>query len=261
MEQNDERQKDVTLFVKVGIIVLSCLVVIGVGMKFLPEAITVSSTGNKKELPIYSVDTDENKVSLSFDSAWGNEDTEVILDILAKHDVKATFFVTGEYVRKFPETVKAIAAAGHDLGNHGENHKQMSQLSEEQCIKEIAKAHRRVKELTGIDMNLFRPPYGDYNDTVINTARDLKYYSVQWNVDSLDWKDYGANSIVKKCIENTNLGNGSIILLHDGAKYLTDALEKVIVGLKEKGYQLVPVSQLIHTGDYRIDHTGRQFTM
>ena len=200
MEDKENKSvSDITLFVKIGIIVLSILTVVGLGIKFIPEAITVSNIGKKRDLPIYSVNTDENKVALSFDVAWGNDDTQTILEILAKHDVKATFFITGEWIGKYPEDVKKFVAAGHDVGNHGENHKQMSRLSEQQCKDEIMKAHNRIKELTGIEMDLFRPPYGDYNNMVVGVARDCGYYTIQWDVDSLDWKDYGADSIVKKC--------------------------------------------------------------
>lgn len=184
MDQQEYNEvKDVTLFVKIGIIVLTCILFIGLGIRFLPDAISVSNFAGKRDLPIYCVDTDENKVSLSFDAAWGNEDTQTILDILAKHDVKVTFFMTGEWVRKYPEDVKKIAQAGHDLGNHSENHKQMSQLSKEQCVEEIMKAHNRVKELTGVEMDLFRPPYGDYNNTLVGAAREIGYYTIQWDVD------------------------------------------------------------------------------
>lgn len=238
---------------------MTVLAIVGLGIKFLPRAITVSNIGKKRDLPIYSVETDENKVALSFDAAWGNDDTQRILDILEKHNVKVTFFMTGGWVSKYPEDVKRIAAAGHDLGNHSENHKQMTKLTEKQCEEEIMKVHQRVKELTGIDMELFRPPYGDYNNMVVGVARKCGYYTIQWDVDSLDWKDYGVDSIVKKCTENKNLRKGSIILLHNGAKYTPDALESIILGLKEKGYELVPISQLIHRGEYTIDHTGRQF--
>ncbi|MCH5272512.1 MAG: polysaccharide deacetylase family protein [Lachnospiraceae bacterium] len=219
---------------------------------------TVSASGSAKKLPIYCVDTEEKKVALSFDAAWGNEDTADILEILKKHNVRVTFFMTGEWVRKFPEDVKAIAAAGHDLANHSENHKQMSQLSAEQCRTEIQKAHDRVKELTGVDMTLFRPPYGDYNNTLVRTVNDMGYHCIQWDVDSLDWKDYGADSIINTVINHRHLGNGSIILMHNGAKYTPEALEAVILGLREKGYTLVPISELIYTENYKMDHEGRQ---
>ena len=147
-------------------------------------AVAVSQTA-KKELPIYCVNTTEKKVALSFDAAWGNEDTQAILDILAKYDVRVTFFMTGGWIEKYPEDVKAIAAAGHDLGNHSENHKQMSKLSAEECVEEIMKHHEKVKELTGQDMILFRPPYGDYNNTLISAVRQSGYHCIQWDVDTV----------------------------------------------------------------------------
>jgi polysaccharide deacetylase family sporulation protein PdaB len=259
MEPMEKEQTNITLFVKVGIVVLSIIMMIGLGIKILPNAITVSNIGSKRDLPIYSVNCEEKKVALSFDAAWGSEDTQSILDILAKHNVKVTFFMTGEWVTKYPDDVKAIEKAGHDLGNHSENHKQMSELSKEQCAEEIMKAHKRVKELTGVDMKLFRAPYGDYNNTLVGTARDCGYHTIQWDIDSYDWKDYGTDSIIKRVVDNKKLGNGSIILLHNGAKYTPEALEGVIVGLQDKGYQIVPISQLIYTGKYTVDHTGRQF--
>ncbi len=254
MEEQEYNQSDATLFVKIGIVVLSVIAVIGLGMKLLPDAVTVSNIGKRRDLPIYSVDIEDKKVSLSFDTAWGNEDIQTVLDILDKQEVKATFFMTGEWIDKYPEDVKKIAKAGHDLGNHSENHKQMSQLSADQSKDEIMMVHDRVKKLTGIDMSLFRVPYGDYNNTVIGTARDSGYYTIQWDVDSQDWKDYGASDIVKKCTDNKDLGNGSIILLHNGAKHMPHALEDVIKGLKDQGYELVPVSELIYKDNYTVDH-------
>jgi polysaccharide deacetylase family sporulation protein PdaB len=255
----EKQEANITLFVKVGIVVLSIIMIIGLGIKVLPDAVTVSNISSKRDLPIYCVNTEEKKVALSFDSAWGNEDTQKILDILSEHEVKVSFFMTGEWVNKYPDDVKAIAAAGHDLGNHTENHKQMSQLTKEESVEEIMKAHDRVKKLTGIEMNLFRAPYGDYNNALVGTARECGYYTIQWDVDSQDWKDYGVDSIINMVLDNKHLDNGSIILLHNGAKYTTEALETIIVKLLEQGYEIVPVSKLIYMGQYTVDKTGRQF--
>ncbi len=234
------------------------LAVAGFGA-FQKKSLPASARVESKKLPIYCVQSNAPKVSLSFDAAWGNEDTEQLLSILESHNVKTTFFMTGGWVESYPDDVKAIASAGHDLGNHSENHKQMSQISAAECREEILKVHDRVKELTGKDMILFRPPYGDYNDTLIDTANSLGYHVIQWDVDSLDWKDYGADAIVSKVLDHTHLGNGSIILMHNGAKYTKDALERVITGLQEKGYEIVPVSELIYKENYNMDHEGRQF--
>ena len=222
------------------------------------EETPVTAITYNKELPIYSVDSEEKVVALSFDAAWGNEDTKQILEILEKNDVKVTFFMTGGWVEKYPEDVKAISAAGHELGNHSENHKNMSRLSVAECKEELMLVHNRVKELTGIEMRVFRPPYGDYDDEVIKTVYECGYYPIQWDVDSLDWKNYGVQKIVDTVVKHKALQNGSIILMHNGAKYTASALQSVIDGLKEKGYKFVTMSELIIKENYHIDHTGRQ---
>lgn len=223
-----------------------------------PQTITTSSNVSGRNLPIYCVETAEPKVALSFDAAWGNDDTSEILAILKKHDVHVTFFMTGGWVKNYPEDVKTILAAGHDLANHSENHKNMSQLSTSECKEEIMTVHERVKELTGYEMFLFRPPYGDYDNDVITTVEGCGYYPIQWDVDSLDWKDYGCDSIIKTVCEHKHLGNGSIILCHNGATYTADALDAMITGLKEKGYKIVPVSELILRDNYHMNAEGRQ---
>jgi len=242
---------------KISIFLAIAIALVG-SYKYIGGYVTVSSNVNGRELPIYCVQTDEKKVALSFDAAWGNEDTQEILDILKKQDIHVTFFMTGGWVEDFPDDVKAIHEAGHDLGNHSENHKNMSQLSDDEKTTELMTVHNKVKELTDVDMNLFRPPYGDYDDAVILNAAEKGYYTIQWDVDSLDWKDYGVDSIIDTVVNHKNLGNGSIILCHNGAKYTKEALEAMIVGLKEKGYEIVPVSELIYREDYHMDVTGRQ---
>lgn len=211
-----------------------------------------------KELPIYCVDTDKKQVAISFDAAWGNEDTAEILKILKKYDIHATFFMTGGWVENYPEDVKAIYEAGHDLGNHSENHKNMSQLTNAEICDELNKVTEKVKKITNCTMELFRPPYGDYDNHVITNARDCGYYSIQWDVDSLDWKNYGVDNIVDTVLNHKNLQNGSIILMHNGAKYTAQALPQIIEGLKEKGYDIVPISKLIIRDNYHMDHTGKQ---
>lgn len=227
-------------------------------VKVLPESITVSSSVNGRELPIYCVETDKKQIALSFDAAWGNEDTAKILEILKKHNVKVTFFMTGGWVEAYPDDVKAILADGHDLGNHSENHKNMSQLSDGECEEELMSVHNKVLELTGYEMFLFRPPYGDYDNHVIKMAYKCGYYPIQWDVDSLDWKDYGVDSIIKTVTEHKHLGNGSIILCHNGAKYTAEALETLITTLQGQGYEFVPISQLIYRDNYHMKADGTQ---
>lgn len=221
-----------------------------------PDVLTASAS--TRELPIYCVQTDKPQVALSFDAAWGNEDTKQILDILKKYKIQTTFFMTGGWVNSYPDDVKAISNAGHDLGNHSENHKHMTQLSNADISDEINKVTDRVKELTGVTMNLFRPPYGDYDNHVITQTKSCGYYPIQWSVDSLDWKNYGADSIIDTVLNNKALRNGAIILMHNGAKYTAKALPKIIEGLQKKGYEIVPVSKLIYKDNYHIKSDGCQ---
>ncbi|MDO4305179.1 MAG: polysaccharide deacetylase family protein [Bacillota bacterium] len=251
-------RQNLILTAKYGALAIAALAVCRGVFTVVDENISVSSSVNGRELPIYCVDTDEKKIALSFDAAWGNEDTAKILEILDKHNVKVTFFMTGGWVESYPDDVKAILAAGHDLGNHSENHKNMSQLSDEEKKEELMKVHEKVRELTGYEMFLFRPPYGDYDNAVVNVAKDCGYYTIQWDVDSLDWKDYGVDAIIKTVTEHKHLGNGSIILCHNGAKFTAQALDMLIAKLKNEGYTFVPISELIYKDKYHMDHEGRQ---
>lgn len=218
-----------------------------------------SSSFYVNELPVYCVNTDEPVVALTFDSAWGTEDLEEILAILKKHDAPATFFVTGEWAEKYPDAIISIDSAGHEIANHGNSHKHMPQISKEEMITEIQGCHDIVYNLIKKDMTLFRAPYSDWNDEVVEVAHSLGYMSINQSVDSLDWKDYGVDSIIRTVCEHKNLENGSIILLHNGATYTKDALDTMLTKLEEQGYHFVKVSSLIYTDNYYLDHTGKQF--
>ena len=232
------------------------------GAILFPDAIQevsaiVTGTGEKK-LPIYCVDTPEKKVAISFDAAWGADDTDELLRVLKENDVTTTFFLCGYWVEKYPEEVKRIAEAGHDLGNHSSTHPHMNQLTAEQITTELQDCHAAVKTLTGIEMNLFRPPFGEYNNTVVETSYKNGYYPVQWDVDSLDWKELGMEHEINQVLNHKHLGDGSIILFHNDAKFTPQALDPILKGLKEKGYEIVPISELIHRDSFEMDHEGRQ---
>lgn len=241
-----------------GFFVLCTLLLLAVVVSNIPAIMSVNSRVGNRELPIYCVQTDKKQIALSFDAAWGNEDTQKILEILKKHDIKVTFFMTGGWVESYPDDVKSIYEAGHDLGNHSENHKDMPTLSNEQQTEELMKVHNKVKELTGYEMFLFRPPYGSYNNNLVLNAKKIGYYTIQWDVDSLDWKNYGVDSIIKTVTQHKHLGNGSIILCHNGAQYTAEALDTLITTLKDAGYEFVPISELIIRENYHMDHEGRQ---
>lgn len=220
------------------------------------QSLTASTA--TKEIPICRVQTDKSQVSLSFDTAWDNKDTTKILDTLKQYNIQATFFMSGKWVEQYPNNVKIIEKAGHDLGNYSESHKHMTQLDVASMCDELNKVTEKVKKITGKTMFLFRPPYRDYNNQLIIQAKSCGYYTIGWNVDSLDWKNYGVNAIVNTVLNHKNLQNGSIILMHSGAKYTADALPQIIEGLKAKGYEIVPVSKLIYKEDFHMEHDGCQ---
>lgn len=254
----EEKKQKLILMAKYGVLVLTVLATVRGIVINVRQSFFTSNTVDGRELPIYCVETKEPEIALTFDAAWGNEDTARILEILKKHQVHVTFFMTGGWVESYPDDVKAILADGHDLGNHSENHKNMSQLSDEEKKQELMTVHEKVRTLTGYEMFLFRPPYGDYDNAVVKTAKECGYYTIQWDVDSLDWKDYGVDSILKTVTEHKHLGNGSIILCHNGAKYTVDALDTLITMLQKKGYTFVPLSELIYRDQYHMNHEGRQ---
>ncbi|MEG0711056.1 MAG: polysaccharide deacetylase family protein, partial [Niameybacter sp.] len=178
---------------------------------------------------------------------------------LNQEGVKATFFMVGDWMRKYPDAVKQIAGAGHDIASHSDKHPHVTEMCKEDIKKDMRFAHNTIKELTGKEANLYRAPYGEYNDAVVEAATESGYYIIQWDVDSLDWKNYGKQEMIDRVLKHKNLAPGSIVLLHNATKYTKDALAEIIQGLKLKGYEIVPVSQLIIKDEYTIDHTGRQY--
>jgi len=167
-----------------------------------PSAVAVfksyaQAEGAKRKLPVYCVETAEKKIAISFDAAWGADDTDNLLQILKDEDIKATFFLCGYWVDKYPDEVKKIFEAGHDIGNHGATHAHGAQLSVEQNMAEIEGAHQKIKNLLGIDMKLFRPPFGEYNNNVITAAENLGYYTIQWDVDTFEIKMENIRSLFR----------------------------------------------------------------
>ena len=219
-----------------------------------PKIVGASMTS--RELPIYRVRREEKFVSLSFDAAWGNEDTQTLIDILSAHNVRATFFLVGGWAEKYPESVKALADAGEEVMNHSETHPHMASLSRDEVQAEVRQCSERIAAITGTEPTLFRCPYGEYNDEVIRAIRDLGVTPVQWDVDSLDWKGISAEEIARRVL--TKVQPGSIVLFHNAAEHTPEALPGIIEALQADGYTIVPISENLLQGDYTIDTTGAQ---
>lgn len=213
--------------------------------------------GEERLLPIYNVDKGEDKVcSITFDAAWDDLDTDKLIEILNKYQVKATFFMVGSWVEKYPESVKKFASNGHEIMNHSDSHPHINQLSEEKVKEEITKCADKIEAATGKRPDLFRGPYGEYNNTVLRAAEAVGNKTIQWDVDSLDWKDLAADDIVARVTKRVK--PGSIILFHNGAKNTPEALPQILEKLIADGYRFVPVGELILRENYTIDHRGRQ---
>ena len=220
----------------------------------VPAAVEAASS--TRQLPIYCVQRDQKMLSISFDAAWGNEDTQQLIDILGQYDVKATFFVVGEWVDKYPESVKALADAGHEVMNHSNTHAHYPQLSADEVVADLNACNDKIEAVTGVRPTLVRMPYGDYDDKSVQAARSIGMEPIQWDVDSLDWKEISAQEIAQRV--TSKVGPGSIVLFHNAALHTPEALPTILEQLTQEGYTFVPISQLILTGDYSIDHTGRQ---
>ncbi len=211
---------------------------------------------SKRKLPIYRVKTEEKKIAISFDCAWGVDYTDKLLSIMEEQDVKCTFFMVEFWTNKYPEYVKKISEAGHEIGTHSSTHPYMSKLDKSAIVKELTSSSKAIEKITQKKVEVFRPPYGDYDDLLIETAEELNLYVIQWDVDSLDWKDLSALNIEQRVLSRVK--NGSIVLFHNQGLHTAEALSGIIKSLKEKGYTFVPIGQLIYRQNYKMAPDGEQ---
>jgi len=239
-----------------AVFVLSLALIVAV-VNLIP--IVAAAATAKRELPIYNVDRQDKTISISFDAAWGNEDTQTLINILNKYHIKATFFVVGGWVDKFPESVKALSDAGNEVMNHSNTHPHMPTLSAEAMLKEITLCDEKIEKITSVKPTLFRPPYGDYNNTLIETLTSSTHYCIQWDVDSLDWKGISASQIKERVLSKVK--PGSIVLFHNAALHTPEALPSIIESLQKDGYKIVPILQLIYKDNYTLDNAGKQHSI
>ena len=256
------REQRKELFAKIAIVL--ALIVSGLAVVFIPvysiknhlEKQTQTTLALKRSLPIYSVATEEKKIAISFDCAWGVDYTDKLLDIMQKNGVRCTFFAVQFWVEKYPEYAQKIVDAGHELGTHSRTHSYMSKLSEEEIRDELTTSAKAIEKATGQKTNLFRAPYGDYDDLLIDTARSMGLYTIQWDVDSLDWKNLSGTEIALRIVNGAK--NGSIILCHNNGLHTAEALPMIFSTLQNRGYEFVPIGELIYKENYTIDANGKQ---
>ena len=211
----------------------------------------------EKLLPIYCVETNEKKIALTFDAAWGADDTDTLIAVLQQYNATATFFVVGEWVDKYPNEVKKLSDAGFDVMNHSATHPYMTKLSETAMKEQLKICNDKITAVTGKTPTLFRCPYGDYDNRVISTVESVGMKTLQWDVDSLDWKDTATvSSIVTRVTGKVK--PGSIVLFHNDADHTPEALPIILEKLTADGYTFVKAADLIYNDNYEILHDGTQ---
>ena len=220
------------------------------------ENVVTTSATNQKLLPIYNVQTEENKVAFTMNCAWNADDIDSILETLKNNNTKITFFMVGDWIEKFPNAVKKIYEQGHEIASHSDTHPHVNNLSYEENISEIEKSNEKIEKITGTKTKIYRAPYGEYNDTVIKAAQDKGYYTIQWNLDTLDYTGITGDEMWNRL--KNKIKAGDIILSHNGTKHTAEALDMLIKNIKSKGLEIVRISDLIYKDGYSINSNGTQ---
>lgn len=216
---------------------------------------------NKKELPIYSVKTDEKILALTFDINWAEKDNLYsILDILDKYNVKGTFFIMGGWINYSEDNIKKlknIYGRGHEIGNHSYIHPNFTKVSYERVKEELKKTDDIIEKHIGLRPKLFRFPSGDYDDKKIKQVKELGYECIHWSIDSVDWKNKSQEEEYERVINK--IKPGAIILYHNNAKYTPANIDRLLGECKLKGYVFKTVGEIIYKGNYSIDSNGVQY--
>lgn len=242
-------KKDISLFVLMFIWILVIIGVVCITLK-------TSTVNAGRKIPVYSVDTDEKMISLTFNCAWDDKGLDELLVLLKKENVKCTFFFVGEFAEKYPEAVRKIHNSGHETGNHSMCHKDPVKQDFSEIVSDINKCNELIYSITGVKPVLYRAPSGSYDNKTVEAAESLGMTAVQWDTDSIDWKNPSKEKIISRVTEN--ITNGSIVLFHLGKDNTLAALPDIIDILKNKGFGFCTTGELLLQGETYIDHTGRQ---
>lgn len=233
------------------------VIIAGVSISGIMRSVETGSTA-VKELPIYSVERNDKKIAVTFDSAWNDNDIDEIISVLKNKNCPATFFVTGQWAEKYSQSLKKLFDAGHEIASHSYDHTLYSTLSKDEIKADMDKCDSSIKNITGTAPTLVRAPSGDYTNDSILAAKETGRIPIQWDVDTLDWKGLSESDMKKRITDR--IQNGSIILLHNGTKQTAAALAGILDMLTENGYEFVKVSDLIYKENYHIDSAGRQIS-
>lgn len=240
---------------KICLVIIIVSILLAVSIDGVSAAQVYFGYPNRK-VPVYSVQTEEKRVAISFDAAWGADKTEEIVNILKEYNSRATFFLVGFWTDKYGDMVKLIDDNGMEIGTHSNTHPDMTTLSADSIKRELETSINLIKNITNKEVKLFRPPYGAYNNTLIDTASEMGLITIQWDVDTLDWKGLSGEEICSRVLNNVK--NGSIILCHNNSDHILEALPLILDRLQKQGYTIGAVGDLIFTENYEIDRNGTQ---
>lgn len=217
---------------------------------------SAGTKADERKLPIYCVESSDKRIAITFDVAWENSNTQQLIDILKENDAKATFFVTGDWCDRYPDDVKLFFDAGHAVENHSDRHPHVAGININDLINDTKECSRKIKMITGEEPTLYRAPYGEFDNNLLTTIDGLGLKTIQWDVDSVDWKKPSAEQIKKRILKNVK--PGSILLFHNDLENTTAALPEILKTLKSQGYSFVTVNELIFKDNYTIDSSGKQ---
>lgn len=244
----------------IGLLILFLTaVVVVLAAAVIPYAYAHVTAAPEEATPICCTDRADRVVSLSFDAAWGDEDVEELIRVLDRHGVKATFFVTGDWVDRCEESVEALHEAGHEIMNLSNSYPNMTHLSRDNLLAEIRTASDKIQAVTGTRPSLFRAPYGAYNQELMETLDSLQMQGIRWNIDSLDWNGLSAQKMTQLVVREAE--PGSILLFHVAAAHTAQALDGILETLRAEGYTFLPVSEMIYTEEYILNAEGRQIRL
>ena len=245
--------KSRTIKIVIAMLIVVILLTVSFGGVQLAEVFFGYST---RKVPVYCVDTQNKQVAISFDAAWGADKTDGILEILKEYNVSATFFLVGFWVDEYEEEVKKISDAGIEIGTHSESHPDMAKLDAETIKTELTTSIEKIEKITNKKVELFRAPFGSYNNTLLEQAEDLGLITIQWDVDTLDWKGLSAQDMCSRVLDKVK--NGSIILMHNNSDNILDGLRMVLDRLTMQGYEITSVGELVYKDNFEIDRNGVQ---
>ncbi len=232
-----------------GAITVALLIVFAVA-----GSVTASADTGRK--PVCSVERGDNRIALTFNCAWGDSDTDRLLEILSAAGAKATFFVTGEFCTEHPAAVRSMSAAGHSVQNLTDTNIHIKGMNINDLIADTKSAAAKIKTLTGIEPALHRAPFADYDDKTLTTLEGMGITPVQWSVDSRDLDDPDAFSVRKRILDST--ASGSILLFHNDSPAAVEALPELLTELKQKGFEFVRAEELVYSDSFTIDEKGVQ---